>query len=134
MEGSRIKRLGKVADYQWNVQHSLWEPHQSSATHICEEIDRDLTTMVSWGRSLGPGGEVHKTSMSPPQSKFAVIILVCHLMRIIARLIPKGAQTLNKKFLTSALRLIQGVLPQSDGPKELLVLKRFRSLNIGGKI
>ncbi|XP_028056284.1 uncharacterized protein LOC114260397 isoform X2 [Camellia sinensis] len=34
------------------------------------------------GRSLGPGGEVHKTSMSPPQSKFAVIILVCHLMRL----------------------------------------------------
>ncbi|XP_028056287.1 uncharacterized protein LOC114260397 isoform X4 [Camellia sinensis] len=71
---SSCKRLGKVADYQWNVQHSLWEPHQSSATHICEEIDR--------GRSLGPGGEVHKTSMSPPQSKFAVIILVCHLMRL----------------------------------------------------
>ncbi|CAL5406880.1 unnamed protein product [Camellia sinensis] len=64
-------RHGKVADYQWNVQHSLWEPHQSSATHICEEIDR--------GRSLGPGGEVHKISMSPPQSKFAVIILVMPL-------------------------------------------------------
>ncbi|THG20227.1 hypothetical protein TEA_022699 [Camellia sinensis var. sinensis] len=62
------------------------------------------------GRSLGPGGEVHKTSMSPPQSKFAIT----------ARLIPKGAQTRNKKFLTSALRLIQGVLPQSDGLKELL--------------
>ncbi|GMP67949.1 hypothetical protein CsSME_00027742 [Camellia sinensis var. sinensis] len=57
MEGSRIKRLGKVADYQWNVQHSLWEPHQSSATHICEEIDR-----------LGPSnptlvlGDLHKGS------------------------------------------------------------------------
>ncbi|XP_028056285.1 uncharacterized protein LOC114260397 isoform X3 [Camellia sinensis] len=60
----------------------MYSTHFGSHTSLLQHISVKKLTVCDRGRSLGPGGEVHKTSMSPPQSKFAVIILVCHLMRL----------------------------------------------------
>ncbi|KAI8005858.1 hypothetical protein LOK49_LG07G01765 [Camellia lanceoleosa] len=57
----------------------MYSTHFGSHTSLLQHISVKKLTVCDRGRSLGPGGEVHKTSMSPPQSKFAVIILVMPL-------------------------------------------------------